>query len=152
MIFWFWGSWDYAYLVRIKFSSKLPQELRQIVEYGFKLSPRLKKNAFQHFRQKLNFCWGFQSNRLGQNDRNDRGIISGFQKNNDFDMCFAGQSQCFPENLDFYFLCLNKWFLFGRQIREEFICLEYQKYNHVLFSKHIYPIHVMDFIDFQRFL
>ena len=29
----FFGSWDYANLVRIELSSKLPQELYQIVEY-----------------------------------------------------------------------------------------------------------------------
>ena len=29
----FWGSWDHANLVRIELSSKLPQELDEIVEY-----------------------------------------------------------------------------------------------------------------------
>ena len=45
-----------------------------------------RKRGFQHFCQKLNFYRGFTGNRLGQNDRNDRGIISGFHKNSDFDM------------------------------------------------------------------
>ena len=63
-------------------------------------------------------------NRLGQNDQNDRGIISSFHKNNDFDPCFAGQSPGFPENPDFHFLCLNNLFLFEGQICEAFICLE----------------------------
>ena len=33
----------------------------------------------------------------------------------------ARQSQCFPENLDFHFLCLNNIFLFGGQICEAFV-------------------------------
>ena len=108
MIFCFFGVLDYANLVRIGFSSKLPQELRQIVEYcPGNESQTFGKNRFQHFRQKLNFYLGFTGNRLGQNDRNDRGIISGFHQNSDFDPYFAGQSPCFPENLDFHFLCLN---------------------------------------------
>ena len=90
------------------------------------MSARLLKNHFQHFRQKLNFYRGFQLNRLGQNDRNDRGIISGFRQKSDFATCFAGQSPCFPENLDFHFLSLNNWFLFGGQICEAFIFLEYR--------------------------
>jgi hypothetical protein len=32
----------------------------------------------------------------------------------------------FPENLDFHFLCLNNLFLFGGQICEAFILLEYR--------------------------
>ena len=44
----------------------------------------------------------------------------------DFDKRFAGQSQCFPENHDFHFLCLNNLFLFEGQICETFICLEYR--------------------------
>jgi hypothetical protein len=92
-----------------------------------KLSPRLlNTNPFQHFCQKLHFYQGFQSNRLGQNDCNDCGIISGFRQNNDFDPCFAGQRLCFPENLDFHFLGLNNQFLFGGQICEAFIFLEYR--------------------------
>ena len=65
-------------------------------------------------------------NRLGQNDRNDRGIISDFYKKYEFDRRFAGQSQCFLENHDFHFLCLNNLFLFGGHICEAFICLEYR--------------------------
>ena len=64
-------------------------------------------------------------NRLGQNDRNDRGITSGFHQKSDFDPCFAGQSQCVPENHDFHFLSLNNLFLFGGQICEACICLEH---------------------------
>ena len=59
--------------------------------------------------------------RLGQNVRNDRGIISRFHQNHDFDLRFTGQSQCFPENPDFHVLCRNNLFLFGGQICEAFI-------------------------------
>ena len=65
-------------------------------------------------------------NSLGQNDRNDRGIILGFHQKSDFDACFAGQSPCFHENLDFHSLCLNNLFLSGGQICEAFIFLEYR--------------------------
>ena len=64
--------------------------------------------------------------RLGQNDRNERRIISRFHQNSDFDLCFAGQSPCFLENLDFLVLCLDNLFLFGGQICEQFIFLEYR--------------------------
>ena len=78
--------------------------------------PDFWKNHFQHFCQRLNFYPGFQSNRLGQNDRNDHGIISGVHQKSDFDPCFAGQSQYFPEKRDFHFLCLKNLFFFGGQI------------------------------------
>ena len=39
-----------------------------------------RKSGFQHFCQKLIFYDEFMGNRLGQNVRNDRGIISGFHK------------------------------------------------------------------------
>ena len=78
------------------------------------------------FVKKLYFYNGFERNRLGQNVRNDRGIILGFQQKSDFDPCFAGQSPCVPENLDFHFLCLNHLFLFGGQICKAFIFLEYR--------------------------
>ena len=65
-------------------------------------------------------------NRLGQNVRNDRGIILGFHQKSDFDPCFAGQSPCFPEYLDFHFLCFNNLFLFGGEICEAFMFLEYR--------------------------
>ena len=123
----FSGSRDHANLVQIEFSPKLPQEFRQIVRYCPETeSQTFWKFHFQHFCQKLNFYRGFTGNRLRQNDRNDRGIISIFYEKCDFDRRFAGQSPRFPENLYFHFLCLNKWFLSGRQIREEFICLEYK--------------------------
>ena len=48
------------------------------------------------------FYNGFTGNRLGQNVCIDRGIISRFHQNHDFD---TGQSLCFPENPDFHFLC-----------------------------------------------
>ena len=89
-------------------------------------APFFWKIHFQHICQELNFCRGFMGNRLGQNDRIDRGIISFFHKKCDFDPCFAGQSPCFPENLNSYFLCLNNWFLFGGQICEALMCLEYR--------------------------
>ena len=65
-------------------------------------------------------------NHLGQNDRNDRGIISGFHEKSDFDLCFASQSLCFPEKLNLCFRCLNNLFLFGGQICEAFMFLEYR--------------------------
>ena len=50
------------------------------------------KYGFQHFCQKTTCYHEFRGNRLGQNDRNDRGIISGFHGNSDFDMRFTGRS------------------------------------------------------------
>ena len=67
----------------------------------------------RHLYQTLTFYYGFTGNRLGKNVHNDRGVISGFHQNSDFDPCFADQSPYFPENLDFCFLCLNTLFLFG---------------------------------------
>ena len=40
MIFWIFGFRERANLVRIEFSSKLPQELRQIVEYRPQTEPQ----------------------------------------------------------------------------------------------------------------
>ena len=77
--------------------------------------------------------------RLGQNVRNDRRIISGFHQKNDFDPYFAGQSPCFPENLEFYFLCLNNLFLCGGHICEAFISLEYRIYPIFLFQNTYIP-------------
>ena len=57
-------------------------------------------------------------NRLGQNDRNDRGIISGFHQKSDFDSCFTCQSPCFLENPDFHVLCLTNVFFLRGQICE----------------------------------
>ena len=101
-------------------------------------SPRLWKNGFQHFCQKSNLYHGFGRNRLGQDDRNDRGIISGFRRKCNFDMCFTGQSPHFPENLDFHVLCLNCLFFAGGHMCEAFIFqnIEYTPF----FSKQIYPI------------
>ena len=64
-------------------------------------------------------------NRLGQNVRNDHGIISGVHGNRDFDMCVASQILDFPKNLDFHLLRLKPICFFGRQICEAFIFLEY---------------------------
>ena len=89
------------------------------------MSPRLLENGFQHFCQKLNFYDGFMGNRLGQNVRNGCGIISGFHKNSDFDMRFAGQSQCSHESHDCHSLSLNFLF-FGGHICEAFIFSEYR--------------------------
>ena len=102
-----------------------PRFLSQIHFSCFSNSLVCRKSGFQHFCQQLVFYHGFGRNRLGQNDRNDRGIILGFHQKSDFDSCFAGQSPCFPENLNFHFLCLNNLCLFGGQICEAFICLEY---------------------------
>jgi hypothetical protein len=118
----YWYCFD---LVRIEFSSRLPQELCQTIKccLGNGLQTFGKK-GFQHFYQKHNFYDGFGRERLGQNDRHDHGIIPDFHQKSDFDSCFANQSRCFPENLHFHFLCLNDWFLFGGQICEAFIFLE----------------------------
>ena len=86
----------------------------------------LQKHGFQQFCQKLNFCCGLMGDRLEQNVWNGRGIISGVHQKCDFDLRFACQSQCFPENLDLHSLCLNSLFLFEGQICEAFICLEYR--------------------------
>ena len=113
--------------MRIEFSLKLPQELRQIIEYcPGNESHIFFKNGFQHFCQKLNFNNGFTGNRLGQNVRNHRGMISDFHDTCDFDSCFTCQSPCFHGHLDFHSLHLNNFFLFGGQICEAFISLEYR--------------------------
>ena len=65
-------------------------------------------------------------NRLGQSVRNDRGIISDVHQKSDFDPCFAGQSQCASKKLDLLFLRFKKKNLFGGQICEAFIFLEYR--------------------------
>mgnify|MGYP000302756155 CR=1 FL=1 len=117
---------DYSSLVRSAFSSNLPYKHVTSSNIVPKLSPRLWENGFQHCRQKYNFYCEFMGNRLRQHECNDRGIISRFHGNSDFDKRFASQSQCFPENLDLGFLCLNKLFLFGGQICEAFIFLEYR--------------------------
>ena len=56
-----------------------------------------RKIENQHFCQKLNFRYGFIGNRVGQNVRNDRGIIPGVHKIHDFDICFTNQSPDFQE-------------------------------------------------------
>ena len=85
-----------------------------------------RKIKDQRFRPKLSFCDGFRRNRLGQNVSIDRGIIPSFHTNIDFDTSFTRQSRYFPENLDFCSLCLNNLFLFGGQICEAFMFLEYR--------------------------
>ena len=75
---------------------------------------------FNTVRQKSNFYDGFRRNRLGQNVRIDHGVISRFDNNSDFDMCFALQSQCFHKDHEFHFLWLNNLFLSGGQICEAF--------------------------------
>jgi hypothetical protein len=62
---------------------------------------------FQHFRKQLDLYSGFTGKSLGQNVLNDRGMISGFRKTRDFDMCFTCESQCFPENINFPFSLLK---------------------------------------------
>ena len=53
-------------------------------------------------------------------------------------------NQCFPENLDSHFLCLNNWFLFGGQICEAFICSEYRIQPHSFFKTNLYALCVCD--------
>ena len=55
------------------------------------------KNVFQHFYQKHTFYYGFVGNQLGQNNRNDRRIISRFHQNSDFDLCFTSESPDFTK-------------------------------------------------------
>ena len=89
-------------------------EKNKIVEASPKIEPQsFLKNGFQHYRPTLNFYWGFVRNRLGQNDRNDCGIISGVHPKCDFDKSFTSQSHYFPESPDCYFLCLINLFIFG---------------------------------------
>ena len=67
------NPWDHFSPVRIENSSKLPQDLRQIVEYfAGNGSHTFDKNHIQHFCQKLNFYRCVMGNRPGQNNRNDR--------------------------------------------------------------------------------
>ena len=79
---WFFGfldPWGHANLVRIGFSSNLPQDLRKIIEYCLgNESQTFEKTRVQNLCQQLNFYDGFRRNWLGQNVRNDRGIILGF--------------------------------------------------------------------------
>ena len=103
-----------------------PRFLSKTIFFNFSNPSFGWKVTSRHFCQKLNFYRGFKRNRLGQNVRNDRGIVSDFYKKCDFDMRVAGQSPCFPENLDSHFLCLTSWFLFGGQTCEALIFLEYR--------------------------
>ena len=81
-----------------------PRFLSKIHFSHFPNSPFYRKIENQHFCQTLNFFYGFMGNRVGQNARIDRGIISDFREKCDFDSCFAGQSPCVHENPDFHFL------------------------------------------------
>ena len=143
------------------------QQLRQIVENILpEMGPiLLGKLAFNTFIKNQNFYRGFMGNRLGQNDRNDRGIISGVRQKIDFDPCFTNQSQCFPEHHDFHFLCLNNIFLFGGQVCEAFFLnIEYNPSSFLrtnICSRIFIELHGFSkmfhrfpciFIDFQRFL
>jgi hypothetical protein len=86
---WFFGlldTRDHADLVWIEFSLKLPQELRQHIEYCLgNESQTFEKMDFNTFVKNYTFC-GFEINRLGRNAHNGRGIISCFHQNRDFDM------------------------------------------------------------------
>ena len=82
--------WDHANLVRIEFSSNLPQKLCQITEYCPGDEPKtFGKHGFQHFFQKLSFYYGFLRTCLAQNVHVDPGIISRFHRNRDFDTRFT---------------------------------------------------------------
>ena len=98
--------------------------LSQIHLFYFPNSHVFRKSGNQHFCPKPNIYYGFKGNCLGQNVHNDRGIISGFREKCHFDLWFAGQSPCFPENLNFCFFCLNNSFPCGEHIREAFIFLD----------------------------
>ena len=102
------SPWDHFDPVRIKHLLKMPQDLRQIVEYCPKLRQRLFGNMdFDTSVKPFRLCYGFKRTRVGQNVRNDRGIISGFHQKSDFDPCVAGRSPCFPKKLDVHVLPLN---------------------------------------------
>ena len=68
----------------------------------------------QDLRQNVAYIAGNGSQTFGK---------SGFQH---FDRHFTNQSPCFPENPDFHFLCLDSIFLFGGQISEASMFLEYR--------------------------
>ena len=53
------GSWDHANLVRIEFSSKLPQELRQIVEYRPQTEPQTFEKLTSTLSSKTELLLGF---------------------------------------------------------------------------------------------
>ena len=80
------GPWDNFNPVRIANSLNLPQKLHKIVEYCAGNEPRLLEKLISSLFQKLILFNGFRGKRPGQNDRNDRGIISCFHQNSDFDM------------------------------------------------------------------
>ena len=84
---------------------------------------KMNSNAFV---KHLTFIMGFAGNCLGQNVRNDRGIISGFHTKCHFDMCSACQSPSVLENINFLFLCSKNIFLFGGQACEALVFLEYR--------------------------
>jgi hypothetical protein len=116
-----WGCRSVDVAVRIELSSNLPQKICKIIEFrAGNESFSFRKNGFQHFRQKSSLHYGCRRNRLGarlgQHVRIDHGIITGFHESHDFDKRFTGQTPCFPENLDFYFLRVNNLFIFGTQI------------------------------------
>ena len=69
--------------------------------------------SFNTFVEKLSFIVGLEETVWGKMIGMIVGSFHVFIKSHDSDLCFAGQSPCFPENLDFHFLCLNNLFLFG---------------------------------------
>ena len=77
--------------------------------------PVLLENPKSTLSAKTNLCYGFTGNRLGQNVRIDREIISGVHQKSDFDRRFACRSLYFSEHINFHFLCLNNLFLSGGQ-------------------------------------
>ena len=83
---------------------------------------------FDQFYQKLNFYNGFRGNHLGQNVRNDCGIISCFHINIDFDMCFARQIHVFPKN-HFAVSLYKQFILLKETYMRSFFFLENVKYE-----------------------
>ena len=77
-----------------------PRFRRKNIFPHFPNLPFYRKIENQHFCQTLNFCYGCMGNRVGQNVRNDRGIISGVHRKSHSDMHFTCQSECFPENIN----------------------------------------------------
>ena len=92
----------------------------------WKTSTRLLKNIdFNTFVKKLNFYRDSSGNCLGQNVRNDRGIISRFHQNSDFDMRLQVKLH-FLKKLTMQILFINDLFLCSRQICEDPIFVEYK--------------------------
>ena len=120
---------------------------------NFRNSLFCRKVENKHFHPKLSFYYGFVGNRLEQNDRNDRGIISGFHQKSDFDPCVAGRRPCFSENIHFHVLCFYQSVsLWRTDMRGVYILRIYNITQPIFFFQNKYfPYMFMDFMHFHWF-